>query len=187
MIQLGLLRIATADALPFAREKLRSCLVQAGLRQVLAGQITAILSQSVRSRMPAEVTVLLDDDGRHILLLPTELARLFTDSAAIVPIAATLIPLAGVFQVFDGIQAVGIGVLRGLADTRFALVVNVLGYWVLAVPLGYWLAFSQGLGAAGLWWGLTLGLALVAIVVGLRVLWHFRRPLRPLDDAAAGR
>ncbi|MEY2980531.1 MAG: putative multidrug resistance protein MdtK [Planctomycetota bacterium] len=123
--------------------------------------------------------------GGLFLMFPHELARLFTDSAAIVPIAATLIPFAGVFQVFDGIQAVGIGVLRGLADTRFALIVNVLGYWVLAVPLGYWLAFPQGLGAAGLWWGLTLGLALVAVVVGLRVLWHFRRPLRPLDEASA--
>jgi class 3 adenylate cyclase len=74
MMHLGLIRIVTPDALSFAREKLRACLVVAGLRHVLAGQITTVVSQAVRDRLPAELKVLLEDGGRHIALRPVEIA-----------------------------------------------------------------------------------------------------------------
>ena len=69
---------------------------------------------------------------------------------------------------FDGLQVVGSGVLRGMGNTRPAAVINLIGYWVIALPLGWWLAFEQGLGLQGVWWGLALALAIVA--VGL-ILW----------------
>ena len=74
MIPLGALRIPAVDALPFAREKLRACLVVAGLRNVIAAQITASISQAIRSRLPAELTVQLEEDGRHLVLGPKDLA-----------------------------------------------------------------------------------------------------------------
>ena len=103
------------------------------------------------------------------LTLPTPLARLYTDDATVIAIASALIPLAGVFQVFDGLQAVGGGILRGLADTRFAMMVNLIGYWFLGLPLSYVLGFRMGLGPRGLWWGLVAGLAVVASVLLARV------------------
>jgi len=74
MTHLGVIRIMTPDALTFAREKLRACLVVAGLRPVLAGQITIILSQALRERLPAELTIVLEDGGQYLALQPAELA-----------------------------------------------------------------------------------------------------------------
>ena len=69
----------------------------------------------------------------------------------------------------DLTQAVGCGVLRGAADTRAAALINLLGYWVIALPIGAWLAFALDLQARGLWWGLTIGLCLVAIALVIRI------------------
>jgi len=95
----------------------------------------------------------------------------------VVAAAIELLPIAALFQVFDGTQAVGCGILRGAADTRSAAYINFVGYWVLGLPLGYALAFHFGLGPRGLWWGLTLGLAVVATLVVLRILTRFRHAL----------
>jgi MATE family multidrug resistance protein len=113
--------------------------------------------------------------GLLFLALPRPLAWLFTESAEVVPIAVALIPLAGIFQVFDGIQVVSIGVLRGLAETRTPLIVNAIGFWAIGLPLGWWLTFRAGLGPTGLWWGLVAGLAAVASILLARVLWRLRR------------
>ena len=72
--RLGLLRITTPDALPFAREKLRACLVVAGLPRVFAGQVTTLVSQALRDRLPTELAVHLEEDGNHLLLRPPEVA-----------------------------------------------------------------------------------------------------------------
>jgi class 3 adenylate cyclase len=74
MTPLGTLRVSHADGLPFSREKLRACLVLAGLRQVYAGQVTAFVSQSLRSHIPAELEILLADDQGHLLIRPSEVA-----------------------------------------------------------------------------------------------------------------
>jgi MATE family multidrug resistance protein len=110
-------------------------------------------------------------------LIPAELARVYSPDPRVVAAAIELLPIAALFQVFDGTQAVGCGILRGAADTRSAAYINFVGYWVLGLPLGYALAFHFGLGPRGLWWGLTLGLAVVATLVVLRILTRFRHAL----------
>lgn len=103
------------------------------------------------------------------LLLPGPLARLYTDVPEVLGVAAVLIPLAGVFQVFDGVQIAAIGILRGLGDTRTPMIVNVLGFWLVGLPVSLYLGLRAGYGPAGLWWGLVVGLAAVAVVLVLRV------------------
>jgi multidrug resistance protein, MATE family len=100
---------------------------------------------------------------------PGALARLYTDDARVIAFAVLLLPIAGVFQVFDGLQVVAIGLLRGLGDTRVPVLVNVVGFWFLGMPVSLWLGFGLGLGAVGLWWGLVVGLVMVALFLILRV------------------
>ncbi|MBK8979006.1 MAG: MATE family efflux transporter [Planctomycetes bacterium] len=119
------------------------------------------------------------------VLAPTTLARLFSKSPEIVPIAALLIPLAGVFQVSDGVQVVCGGVLRGLADTRTAFVAHLLSFWAVGLPIGYLLAFERGHGAAGLWWGLVVALSIVAVALLIYVIARVRR-MRIEPPPAAG-
>jgi MATE family multidrug resistance protein len=102
------------------------------------------------------------------LLLREELPRLYTDEANVVAAAAVILPVAAAFQVFDGTQVVGCGVLRGMGRTRPAVVFNLIGYYLLAIPLAWWLAFRAEVGLSGIWWGLSLGLASVALLL---VLW----------------
>jgi len=104
-----------------------------------------------------------------LLLVPGFFARLYSNDAAVVAVATSLLPIAGVFQVFDGIQVVCIGVLRGAADTRAPMLINVLGFWLMGMPVSWWLGVHAGRGPAGLWWGLTLGLIVVATMLAARV------------------
>jgi multidrug resistance protein, MATE family len=108
-----------------------------------------------------------------MLAFPMALARVYTTSESVAQIAATLIPIAGVFQVFDGTQVVSIGILRGAADTRAPMLVNVLGFWLLGLPVSAALGFVTAAGPRGLWWGLTVGLMVVAGIL----LWRVRRRL----------
>lgn len=89
-------------------------------------------------------------------------------------IAATLIPIAGFFQVVDGLQVVAAGVLRGAGDTRAPLVVNLLGFWLIGLPTSLVLGFTLGYGPQGLWWGLVAGLFAVGTFLLLRVSWKLR-------------
>ena len=103
------------------------------------------------------------------LMAPGALARIYTNEESIIAFAITLIPLAGVFGVADGIQVVSGGALRGAGDTRFPMLMHLLGFWVFGIPLGCILAFRYERGPAGLWWGLVAGLTAVAIVLLARV------------------
>jgi MATE family multidrug resistance protein len=114
------------------------------------------------------------------LSMPTLLARLYTGDAAVLAIAGTLIPIAGVFQVFDGTQVVSAGVLRGVGDTRVPVLINILGFWLLGVPVCVLLAFPLRGGAAGLWWGIVIALAAVATMLILRVRARLGRGLARL-------
>ena len=118
-------------------------------------------------------------------LAPRLLARAYTPDPDVIGLAATLIPIAGVFQVFDGIQVVSIGVLRGVGDTRTPLIVSLIGYWLIALPISLWLGFRAGWGPQGLWWGLVVGLILVAVLLLARVRMRLWRRLERLviDDA----
>lgn len=115
--------------------------------------------------------------------LPVPLSRLFTDQMPVIALAATLVPIAALFQVFDGLQVVGAGVLRGAGDTRVPAIIALVGYWLLALPVAWLLAFRAGHGPQGLWWGLTAGLSTVAILFLIRIARTFRRDLRALERA----
>jgi len=95
-----------------------------------------------------------------------------------IAIAATLIPVAGVFQVFDGGQAVGAGVLRGLGDTRVPLISMLGGYWLLGLPISVWLGFHTTMREVGLWSGFVVSLGVVAIFLLLRIRVLLTRDLR---------
>lgn len=99
--------------------------------------------------------------GRNVL------PRAFTPDLEVIAAAALILPVAAAFQIFDGIQVVGGGILRGMGQTKPAAAFNLVGYYGLALPLAYWLAFPRGMGLPGIWWGLCLGLATVAVCVTL--------------------
>lgn len=101
------------------------------------------------------------------------LPGLFEADVEVHALAVACLPIAATFQIFDGIQVVGFGVLRAVGRTRKAALVNFAGYYAVALPLAYWLAFTRGDGVAGLWWGLTVGLALVATAL---LAWIAARP-----------
>jgi len=103
------------------------------------------------------------------LLTPRPLVELFTDDPAILDLGVTLLGIAAAFQLFDGVQGVASGALRGAGDVRFAFASNVVGHWLVGFPLALLLGFRLGLGAPGLWWGLLAGLAVVAVAL----LWRF--------------
>jgi len=87
------------------------------------------------------------------------------DMLVVLPLAASIVPICAAFQVFDGTQVVGCGILRGNGQTLPAAAINLVGYWVLALPIGWWMTFHLGYGLRGVWWGLALGLALVAVAL----------------------
>ncbi len=108
---------------------------------------------------------------------PRPLSRLYTPEEGVLAIAVTLIPIAAVFQIVDGIQVVAGGALRGSADTKVPALIALVGFWCLGLPLGWSMAFHRGLGAPGLWWGLTGGLASAALLLMIRLVVRFRGPL----------
>jgi MATE family multidrug resistance protein len=107
--------------------------------------------------------------GGLFIFAPAPLAGLYTSDALVLALAALLLPLAGVFAVFDGLQVVAIGLLRGLGETRVPMIVNVIGFWCIGMPVSLWLGFGLGYGAVGLWWGLVVGLIIVAVFLIVRV------------------
>lgn len=111
------------------------------------------------------------------LTMPRVFAGLYTNSGAVLLVAASLLPLAGLFQVFDGIQVVTSGILRGLGDTRSPMIINLVGFWGVGIPAGLLLGFTAGMGAQGLWWGLVLGLAAVAVILLGRLRYRLRTRL----------
>jgi MATE family multidrug resistance protein len=117
------------------------------------------------------------------LTIPALLAGVYTNSADVIQLAALLLPIAGLFQVFDGLQVVSMGLLRGLGDTRVPMLVSIIGFWCVGIPVSLWLAFGLDLGAVGLWWGFVAGLAMIAIILLVR-LKHLegRRMIRIIID-----
>jgi multidrug resistance protein, MATE family len=87
------------------------------------------------------------------------------DNAAVVALAVTFLAFAGLFQIFDGAQSVALGMLRGLHDTRTPMIYALIGYWGVGLPLGVVLGFPLGVAGAGIWIGLSCGLAVVAILL----------------------
>jgi MATE family multidrug resistance protein len=111
-----------------------------------------------------------------LLTVPSQIIGLFTHEPAVVTLGISLLFVAALFQLFDGLQGVATGVLRGMGDTHTAMISNVAAHWLLGLPIGYLLCFVAGWGVMGLWIGLSLGL----VVVGLALLITWTSRIRAL-------
>jgi multidrug resistance protein, MATE family len=125
------------------------------------------------------------------VVLPRTLIGFFTDDEAVLALGSWLLFLAAVFQLFDGLQGVATGVLRGVGDTRTPMITNLTAHWLFGLPVGYTLCFVLGVGVFGLWIGLSTGLIIAGVV--LLYVWHRRirslqhRVERRQDDGVPGR
>jgi MATE family multidrug resistance protein len=126
-------------------------------------------------------TLFMSCAAAAFLLIPRVLIGAFTTDPAVLAIGVSLLFVGAVFQLFDGLQGVATGVLRGLGDTRSPMLWNLAGHWFIGLPLGYTLCFVAGLGAVGLWWGLSVGLMICG--VALLIVWS-RRVWLPLSGGS---
>src|SRR5262245_46502520 len=106
------------------------------------------------------------------LTIPGWIIRAFTNESTVLATGVALLGVAAVFQLFDGLQVVATGALRGVGDTRTAMLANLGGHWLLGLPIGYALCFWFGAGVVGLWIGLCTGLVIVALT--LITVWSVR-------------
>jgi multidrug resistance protein, MATE family len=106
---------------------------------------------------------------------------LYIDEAEVIRIASGLLIIAAFFQISDGVQVVGLGALRGLADVKVPTYVTLVAYWVIGLPIGYLLAFPLGLGVNGVWYGLLIGLSVTAVLL----LYRFHQLSRKMLTRAA--
>jgi multidrug resistance protein, MATE family len=111
-----------------------------------------------------------------LLIFPRWIALMYTSDEQVIRSTIALLAAGAAFQLFDGLQTVATGALRGAGDTRTPMVCHFLAYWAIGLPLGWWLCFRRGWGAFGLWAGLSLALILIGIVL----LFAWRRAVRRL-------
>jgi len=107
------------------------------------------------------------------------LPRFYIGDTAVVSLAALLLPIAGAFQIFDGLQVVGGGLMRGMGRPQAGAIVNLIGFYVIGLPLAWLFAFPMKLGVIGIWWGLAAGLGGVALML---CIWVMRTANRPLHE-----
>ncbi len=110
--------------------------------------------------------------GLCFWLIPRPLVAIFTNDTNIASTAVMLLAIAAIFQLFDGLQVVMIGALRGTADTRTAMLLNIVGWWIVSLPASIYFCFTRGQGVVGIWVGLCIGDILIAILLG--IAWHRR-------------
>jgi multidrug resistance protein, MATE family len=111
------------------------------------------------------------------LALRRPLVAIFSSDADVIELGSRLLVVASTFQLFDGIQVVAAGALRGTADVRFAFVANVAAHWFVGFPLALWLGFGRDLGTQGLWLGLLAGLVAVSLLLLGRFVVVSRGPI----------
>ena len=111
--------------------------------------------------------------GTAVLMvsIPDVITGIYTDNQAVQNVAISLLYMAAIFQISDGLQVSGYGALRGLKDTKIPMIVNLIAYWMIGLPLGYYLGIIYGIGPQGLWMGLIAGLSVAAILHNLRFWW----------------
>lgn len=114
------------------------------------------------------VIVFMSFTALIFMLANNYLPFIYTSDPTVIGIAAQLLILAGFFQLFDGTQVVGLGVLRGLGDVNMPTFITFLSYWVIGIPVGYLLGFQFGMGVKGIWYGLTFGLLTASILLFIR-------------------
>ncbi len=115
--------------------------------------------------------------------IPDVIVRVMTDDPEVIRQAAQLLRIAAVFQIVDGIQAVGAGALRGAGMTQVAFIANLVGHWCVGLPLALVFTFVMHMGPAGLWWGLTIGLAVVSVWLTAAFLKASAKPIVALKRA----
>jgi multidrug resistance protein, MATE family len=111
--------------------------------------------------------------GLLFVAIPKVIARLFSPDPTVVRVGATLLLVAAAFQLFDGVQTVATGALRGAGDTQTPMLANFVAYWLIGLPVGYFLGFRLGWGALGIWIGLCVGLMVIGS--SLLAIWQKRR------------
>ena len=111
--------------------------------------------------------------GLVFVSIPTWIARLFSPDPIVIRTGARLLLVAAAFQLFDGLQTVATGALRGSGDTRTPMLANFVAYWLIGLPVGYLLCFQLGWGAVGVWIGLCGGLMMIGSA--LLLAWHKRK------------
>jgi multidrug resistance protein, MATE family len=107
--------------------------------------------------------------GTAMLLFPRAIAGLYTRDLGVQDVAVSLLFLAAIFQISDGAQAAAAGALRGYKDTRFVMLITCISYWVVGLPLAYYLGFGVELGARGMWMGFIGGLTVAAVLLAWRL------------------
>ena len=112
-------------------------------------------------------------------LVPQYIARIYTPDHEVIRVASRLLFVAAFFQLFDGLQTVATGGLRGAGDTRTPMICHLVYYWALGLPLGAYLCFRVKFGAAGMWNGLCVAL----IFIGSTLLYLWRRKERSFAAA----
>lgn len=137
----------------------------------LAAAHSAVRSGLILSLIVIAVPVLL------LTLVPSGVARLLSSDTAVIATCAAILPIVGVMHAFDGIQVVATGALRGQGRTLPATWSNLIGHWGIGLPLAAWLALNQDWGVPGIWWGLTVGMLIVALLLGGLALTSKPRPL----------
>jgi multidrug resistance protein, MATE family len=103
-----------------------------------------------------------------MLLFPKTIVSMYTTDVEVVELAARLLIMAAIFQISDGLQVSGLGALRGLKDTRIPMFVNIVAYWGIGLPIGYWAGLVKGWGPEGFWIGLIFGLSAAAVMHNIR-------------------
>ena len=109
------------------------------------------------------VFILMMVSALIFIMFRNYLPVLYVDDSSVINIASTLLIIAGLFQISDGIQAVGLGILRGIRDIKKPTIVTFISYWIISIPLSYFLGIEYGYGVYGIWIGLSVGLTLAAI------------------------
>jgi MATE family multidrug resistance protein len=159
----------------------------------ISGAAAVLVGQAVGRNDPVEArqmgnaslvvsAAFMAASGLLLALLGGPICGLFSDDGRVVALGRALLLLVAVYQIADGLQGVAGGALRGLGDTRSAMVANLVGYWAVGLPLGWALCFPGQMGAVGFWLGITVGLFVLAAFVLGRWVQASRVPRDSLPD-----
>ena len=142
-----------------------------GIKDFLNLRLSAISSYHIVLVFMSLTAIIFAGFNQH-------LPWIYTSDQAVINIAAQLLIIAGIFQLFDGTQVVGLGILRGIGDVNIPTLITFVAYWIIGLPVGYYLGISLGMGANGVWYGLTLGLLVSAGLLFIRFNFFSKKLVR---------